>query len=137
VGPMCCTRKPSRCELPQRTWQSRTALSASQGSVLPVSWLSDFLAGGGNPEGVQTRSLLCCAARVLVCAVGACTSLSQAVGRWAAIAITDSHAAGLSCEGQLYTWGNNNRGQLGLGDKSPGVVDTPVPVQSMADLDVK
>lgn len=66
-----------------------------------------------------------------------CLLLLQAVGRWAAIAISDSHAAGLSCEGQLYTWGNNNRGQLGLGDKSPGVVDTPVPVQSLADLDVK
>jgi alpha-tubulin suppressor-like RCC1 family protein len=61
----------------------------------------------------------------------------QAVGRWAAIAISDSHSAGLSCEGQLYTWGNNNRGQLGLGDKCPGVVDTPVPVQSLAELDVK
>ena len=40
----------------------------------------------------------------------------QAVGRWAAIAISESHAAGLSCDGQLHTWGSNNRGQLGLGD---------------------
>jgi hypothetical protein len=61
----------------------------------------------------------------------------QVVGRWAAIAISESHAAGLSCEGQLYTWGANQRGQLGLGDKSPGVVDTPVPVQTLSDLDVK
>lgn len=59
------------------------------------------------------------------------------VGRWAAIALSDSHAAGLSCDGQLYTWGNNNRGQLGLGDKSPGVVDIPVALQALADLDVK
>ena len=66
-----------------------------------------------------------------------CHCAMQAVGRWAALSISDSHAAGLSCEGQLYTWGNNNKGQLGLGDKSPGVVDTPVPVQSLADLDVK
>lgn len=64
-------------------------------------------------------------------------AVSQAVGRWAAIAISDSHAAGLSCDGQLYTWGNNNRGQLGLGDKSPGVVDTPVSVNALADCDVK
>lgn len=43
----------------------------------------------------------------------------------------------MSCDGQLYTWGANNRGQLGLGDKSPGVVDTPVPVQTLAEFDVK
>lgn len=61
----------------------------------------------------------------------------QVVGRWAAIAISESHSSGLSCEGQLYTWGANQRGQLGLGDKSPGVVDTPVPVQTLSDLDVK
>jgi alpha-tubulin suppressor-like RCC1 family protein len=72
-----------------------------------------------------------------MCAVLAALCCLQAVGRWAAIAISDSHAAGLSCEGQLYTWGNNSRGQLGMGDKAPGVVDTPVPVQSLADLDVK
>lgn len=72
------------------------------------------------------------------CVVLAALCFPQAVGRWAAIAISDSHAAGLSCEGQLYTWGNNNRGQLGMGDKAPGVVDTPVPVQALAaDLDVK
>ncbi|KAF6264509.1 regulator of chromosome condensation 1/beta-lactamase-inhibitor protein II, partial [Scenedesmus sp. NREL 46B-D3] len=61
----------------------------------------------------------------------------QVVGRWAAVGISESHAAGLSCEGQLYTWGANQRGQLGLGDKSPGVVDTPVAVQTLSDLDVK
>lgn len=61
----------------------------------------------------------------------------QVVGRWAAIAISEGHAAGLSCEGQLLSWGANHKGQLGLGDKSPGVVDTPVPVQTLADVDVK
>lgn len=61
----------------------------------------------------------------------------QVVGRWATVALSAGHAVGISCEGQLYTWGNNNRGQLGLGDKSPGVVDTPVPLQSLAELDVK
>jgi alpha-tubulin suppressor-like RCC1 family protein len=61
----------------------------------------------------------------------------QAVGRWAAIAISESHAAGLSCDGQLHTWGSNNRGQLGLGELFPGVVDVPMPLPSLAGLDVK
>jgi alpha-tubulin suppressor-like RCC1 family protein len=63
--------------------------------------------------------------------------LIQAVGRWAAIAISDHHTAGLSSEGQLFTWGANHRGQLGHGDKSPGALDTPVLVNAIADVEVK
>jgi hypothetical protein len=29
------------------------------------------------------------------------------------MAIGDNHAAGLSCDGTLYTWGLNHKGQLG------------------------
>ena len=59
------------------------------------------------------------------------------MGRWAAIAISDHHTAGLSSEGQLFTWGANHRGQLGHGDKSPGALDTPVLVNAIADVEVK
>ena len=61
----------------------------------------------------------------------------QTVGRWAAIALSDNHAAGLSGEGSLYTWGANNRGQLGHGDKCPGAIDAPVQVSTLSDSDVK
>lgn len=62
---------------------------------------------------------------------------AQAVGRWAAVSVSDNHAAGLTCEGHIYTWGANNRGQLGHGDKCPGAIDAPVQVASLADMDVK
>ncbi|KAI8468357.1 MAG: regulator of chromosome condensation 1/beta-lactamase-inhibitor protein II [Monoraphidium minutum] len=61
----------------------------------------------------------------------------QAVGRWAAISVSDNHSAGLTCEGHIYTWGANNRGQLGHGDKCPGVIDAPVQVGALSDVDVK
>jgi alpha-tubulin suppressor-like RCC1 family protein len=61
----------------------------------------------------------------------------QAVGRWAAVCVSDNHAAGLTCEGHIYTWGANNRGQLGHGDKCPGVIDAPVQVSALADTEVK
>eukprot|EP00775_Hariotina_reticulata_P002567 gene2567-2869_t len=60
----------------------------------------------------------------------------QVVGRWAAISISDGHSAGLSCDSQLYCWGSNNKKQLGLGDKTPGVVDTPVLVSALSEQDV-
>jgi alpha-tubulin suppressor-like RCC1 family protein len=61
----------------------------------------------------------------------------QTAGRWAAIAVSDSHAAGLACGGGLFTWGANNRGQLGHGDKCPGAIDAPVAVAALAGVDVK
>lgn len=61
----------------------------------------------------------------------------QTVGRWAAVAISDNHSAGLTGEGHLYTWGANSRGQLGHGDKCPGAIDAPVQVASLGDADVK
>ena len=36
-----------------------------------------------------------------------------AVKRWATLDIGESHGAGISCEGKVYTWGRNNKGQLG------------------------
>lgn len=64
-------------------------------------------------------------------------NVPQAVGRWAAISVSDNHAAGLTCEGHIYTWGANNRGQLGHGDKCPGVIDAPVQVGALSDMDIK
>lgn len=61
----------------------------------------------------------------------------QTVGRWAAVAISDHHAAGLAGGGQLFTWGSNNRGQLGHGDKCPGAIDAPVQVAALGDCEVK
>eukprot|EP00879_Flechtneria_rotunda_P005191 GHRR01005473.1.p1 GENE.GHRR01005473.1~~GHRR01005473.1.p1 ORF type:complete len:1380 (+),score=526.24 GHRR01005473.1:240-4379(+) len=61
----------------------------------------------------------------------------QGVGCWATIGLSEGHAAGLGCDGQLYTWGANHKGQLGLGERTAGVTDTPAPVSALAGLDVK
>ncbi|GFR50168.1 hypothetical protein Agub_g12334, partial [Astrephomene gubernaculifera] len=34
-------------------------------------------------------------------------------GRWAALSLGDSHAAGITARGELFTWGRNHRGQTG------------------------
>jgi hypothetical protein len=62
----------------------------------------------------------------------------QAVGRWAALAISDTHAAGLTCDGHLYTWGANGRGQLGQGEGAAAAgAGAPARVAALADADVK
>ena len=38
---------------------------------------------------------------------------------WAQLALGDSHAAGIGAEGQLYTWGLDDRGQTGHGEAGP------------------
>ncbi|CAD7697676.1 unnamed protein product [Ostreobium quekettii] len=41
----------------------------------------------------------------------------QGVRRWAAISFGDYHSAGISCDGELYTWGLSSKGQLGHRDE--------------------
>jgi hypothetical protein len=46
--------------------------------------------------------------------------------RWASMAFGAEHAAGLTCIGQLYTWGFNSHGQLGHSELNSVV---PVPTK--------
>jgi hypothetical protein len=91
-------------------------------------------AGGGGPAGARQRrpqrSLHRPAPRPR-------RARRQAGGRWAAIALSDSHAAGLTSQGTVFTWGSNTRGQLGHGEKCPAAVDAPVRVAALADMDIK
>ena len=38
----------------------------------------------------------------------------QVVRRWAALSIGGSHSAGVAGDGECYTWGRNDKGQLGV-----------------------
>ena len=50
-----------------------------------------------------------------------------------AVAAGQYHSAALTAGGQLYTWGNNSRGQLGLGRNSD-MVFSPSLVESLAGV---
>lgn len=55
--------------------------------------------------------------------------------RWAAVSFGESHAAGVSCEGVLYTWGLSNKGQLGHRDEDP--TELPRPVIDLENIEVR
>lgn len=40
----------------------------------------------------------------------------QGTCRWAYLTFGENHSAGISCEGELYTWGTTTKGQLGHPD---------------------
>ena len=47
---------------------------------------------------------------------------------WAAVAVSEGNAYGITTSGELYSWGNNGRtGQLGRGTKDPAL-GSPKPV---------
>ncbi len=59
----------------------------------------------------------------------------QVVRRWATISIGDGHAAGVSGDGKVYTWGRNNRGQLG--DSPRHFSDVPEVMEVLRGWDVR
>lgn len=64
----------------------------------------------------------------------ACTC-AQVVRRWAALSIGDNHAAGVSGDGECYTWGGNDLGQLGI---APGEArDVPQKMDILRGWDVR
>ena len=58
---------------------------------------------------------------------------SLATMKVVAVGAGQYHSAALTAGGQLYTWGNNSRGQLGLG-RTSDMVFTPTLVESLAGL---
>lgn len=62
--------------------------------------------------------------------------LIQGDGRWAALAFSGKHAAGLTGDGQLYTWGRNTHGQLGHGEACESL-DVPARVASADDAEFR
>lgn len=60
---------------------------------------------------------------------------AQGVRRWAAVSFGENHAAGVSCEGVLYTWGLSNKGQLGRKDE--GANEFPKPVEELESIEVR
>ena len=51
------------------------------------------------------------------------------------IAVGTSFTACIAENGQVWTWGTNNRGELGLGDSDPRMV--PFPVQALKGKNVE
>ena len=61
--------------------------------------------------------------------------LSQVVRQWAAISFGEGHAAGVSGEGEVFTWGKNDLGQVGQNvghDK-----DVPTKMEILKGWDVR
>ncbi|XP_010521375.1 PREDICTED: ultraviolet-B receptor UVR8 isoform X2 [Tarenaya hassleriana] len=48
-----------------------------------------------------------------------------------------SHSAAITVDGELYMWGKNSSGQLGLGKKAAKVVHSPVKVESLNGITIK
>lgn len=59
----------------------------------------------------------------------------QVVRRWAAISIGEGHSAGVSGEGECYTWGQNEFGQLGWA--AGEAKDVPMKMDILRGWDVR
>ncbi|GAX82001.1 hypothetical protein CEUSTIGMA_g9429.t1 [Chlamydomonas eustigma] len=62
--------------------------------------------------------------------------LMQGAGPWATVAYGGQHAAGLTSSGQLYMWGTNTKGQLGLNSKGR-CVSAPTKIDLSDQTDVR
>ncbi|KAK9819719.1 hypothetical protein WJX72_001643 [[Myrmecia] bisecta] len=59
----------------------------------------------------------------------------QVVRRWAALSFGDSHAAGVSGDGEAYTWGKNDMGQIG--SAAGEAKDVPTKMDILRGWDVR
>lgn len=57
-------------------------------------------------------------------------------GRWAALSLGAGHSAGVSGDGELYTWGRHSRGQLGTGETA-GSTRVPCPVRLLPGMQIR
>ncbi|KAL9248158.1 hypothetical protein vseg_021513 [Gypsophila vaccaria] len=48
-----------------------------------------------------------------------------------------SHSCAITLDGELYMWGKNNNGQLGLGKSAPKVVPSPSKVACLSGINIK
>ncbi|MCJ1422698.1 hypothetical protein MMC29_000578 [Sticta canariensis] len=63
------------------------------------------------------------------------SSIVQVVRRWAALSIGGSHSAGVAGDGECYTWGRNDKGQLGVAAGLPK--DVPAKMDILRGWDVR
>ncbi|KAL9356482.1 hypothetical protein Peur_049735 [Populus x canadensis] len=47
------------------------------------------------------------------------------------------HSCAITVDGELYTWGKNSNGQLGLGKKAENVVPVPTKVECLSGINIK
>ena len=57
--------------------------------------------------------------------------------RWAALSVGGGHAAGVTGEGEVYTWGLNAKGQLGMPSGPGEGKDAPKRMELLVGWDVK
>lgn len=57
--------------------------------------------------------------------------------RWAAISLGGSHAAGVTGQGEVYTWGLNDKGQLGMPTGPGESKDVPRRMELLVGWNVK
>jgi alpha-tubulin suppressor-like RCC1 family protein len=57
--------------------------------------------------------------------------------RWAALSIGSQHAAGVTGQGEVYTWGLNDRGQLGAASGPGDSKDVPKRMELLVGWNVK
>lgn len=48
-----------------------------------------------------------------------------------------NHSCSITVDGELYMWGKNTSGQLGLGKKAPHIVPLPTKVEYLNGITVK
>jgi alpha-tubulin suppressor-like RCC1 family protein len=57
--------------------------------------------------------------------------------RWAALSMGSSHAAGVTGQGEVYTWGVNDKGQLGAPTGPGENKDVPKRMELLVGWNVK
>lgn len=57
--------------------------------------------------------------------------------RWAALSMSGSHAAGVTGQGEVYTWGLNDKGQLGSPAGPGDSKDVPKRMELLVGWNVK
>lgn len=57
--------------------------------------------------------------------------------RWAALSIGGGHAAGVTGQGEVFTWGANDKGQLGAATGPGEGKDAPRRMELLVGWDVK
>lgn len=110
-----------------RAW-SGTALLLCRCSSAPQLLHADVTAAGHNSHGQL--------------GVGNTADLAEpqslkVARRWAAISLSGSHAAGVTGQGEVYTWGLNDKGQLGMPTGPGESMEVPRRMELLVGWNVK